>query len=69
MTSRPIEVLLHHFPTIVDRSDDEWTRNFARSILRQARNPRWRPSEKQLEIMQRLVADLLRMTDGFEVLE
>ncbi len=39
---------------------DGWGRDFARSLLRQAKRgrSRWHPSEKQLHTMRRLVAEL-----------
>lgn len=34
----------------------EWERGFALSVLGQAKRPRWRPSAKQMAVIQRLVA-------------
>ena len=52
------ERLLHHMPAVASNAENEWAVNFARSIIRQARRRRWRPSEKQLNIMRSLVSDL-----------
>jgi hypothetical protein len=52
-----IERLLHHLPTVA-RCEDEWTRGFAQSVLRQARRPQWRPTPKQLAMMRTLVNGL-----------
>ena len=67
--TRPVEVLLHHMPTVERRAENEWVRMFARSILKQARNRFWRPSPKQRAIMERLVAELFNETDELEVRE
>ncbi|MEM1150773.1 MAG: hypothetical protein AAGI03_09470 [Pseudomonadota bacterium] len=57
-SSTEIERLLFHFPAIAQKSDSEWARGFAASILKQSRRRSWRPSPKQTEIMRRLVSDL-----------
>ena len=64
MSERPIEVLLHHMPSVAGRAENEWAQGFAKSVLRQSRRARWQPSPKQLGIMQRLVSELLREEDG-----
>ena len=63
MNTRPVEILLFHMPTVADRADDPWARDFAWSVLRQSKRPRWRPSKKQEAIMQSLVADLFHETE------
>ncbi|MEO9827506.1 MAG: hypothetical protein ABJF50_24135 [Paracoccaceae bacterium] len=55
--SRPLEVLLHHMRGFAS-SPDKWEADFARSIQRQAKDPKWRPSQKQKAIMDRMVAEL-----------
>lgn len=67
--NRPIEVLLHHLPGVVAKAENDWAREFAKSILRQSRRRSWRPSPKQIGIMQRLVSELLRETEDFIVIE
>ena len=67
--TRPVDVLLHHMPTVERRAENEWVRTFAKSIQKQARNPFWRPSPKQRVIMERQVAGIFNETDEPEVLE
>jgi hypothetical protein len=62
--SRPVEVLLHHMPTVAAKAQNEWAANFARSVIRQARRSTWRPSPKQIGIMNRLVAELFQKDDA-----
>lgn len=57
-SAEEIERLLHHMPAVAGKAENEWSANFARSIIRQARRRRWQPSEKQLNIMRSLVSDL-----------
>jgi hypothetical protein len=40
------------------QADNDWEANFARSTLRHAKRPSWRPSDKQFHIMQRLVSEM-----------
>ncbi len=56
---RSLQELLHHWPAITRSANDDWTRAFTKSIADAAASrPNWRPSPKQLGIMQRLVAGL-----------
>jgi hypothetical protein len=67
--TRPFEVLLFHMRGLTS-SSNEWQSGFARSVLKQARRPNWRPTEKQIAIMDKMVAELFRETDdAFEVIE
>lgn len=73
LATSELERLLHHMPTVAEKATNEWTANFARSIVRQSRRRGWRPSAKQLPIIRQLVADLF-VNDGneegdFEVIE
>jgi len=54
---RPVEELLFHMRTLVRRGSD-WEANFARSILKHAKRPTWNPSEKQHQMMERMVSEL-----------
>ncbi|WIY23673.1 hypothetical protein [Parasedimentitalea psychrophila] len=54
---RPVEELLYHMRTVV-RSGSDWEANFARSIVKHAKRPAWNPSEKQHQIMQRMVSEM-----------
>jgi hypothetical protein len=58
MTGIDIERLLHHWPAVVSNAENEWAKGFACSVLRQSRKRGWRPSDKQLGIMRRMVSDL-----------
>ena len=49
--TRSIDELIFRMPAVARQSTDQWTRDFALSILRQARRPSWRPSPKQTGIM------------------
>lgn len=68
-----IERLLHHLPTVAQSAENDWAEGFAKSITRQARRKGWKPSQKQLSIMRRLVADLFahgsNVGGDFEVIE
>ena len=52
------ERLLHHMPAVASNAENEWAASFARSIIRQAKRRRWRPTEKQLHVMRSLVSEL-----------
>ncbi|WIY23700.1 hypothetical protein [Parasedimentitalea psychrophila] len=54
---RPLEELLFHMRTMA-RSSNEWEAKFARSILRQAKQSAWSPSDKQQQIMRRMVSEM-----------
>lgn len=58
MTARPLEVLLHHWPTVCARAESPWAKSFAASISKQARRRNWTPTPKQLGIMRRMVSEL-----------
>ncbi|MEM9966476.1 MAG: hypothetical protein AAF755_00100 [Pseudomonadota bacterium] len=67
-----IERLLHHMPAVACQAENEWAGGFAKSIIKQSRRRHWKPTPKQLSIMQRLVADLFShgvVADDLEVLE
>lgn len=54
--SRSLEELIYHMKGLV-HSHNAWEAGFARSILKHSKRASWRPSAKQLAIMQRLVAE------------
>ena len=66
MAPRNVDELVFHMPTIERRAENAWARHFAASIRVQARRRNWRPSEKQLAMMRRLVSDLFAETDDDE---
>lgn len=55
---RTLEELLFHIPWLSRNAANAWERHFAKSIAEKARLPRWRPTEKQIQVMQRLVANM-----------
>lgn len=55
---RSLDELLHHMKSLARQVDNDWEANFARSTLRHAKRPDWRPSGKQLLIMQRMVSEM-----------
>ncbi len=67
-TLRPVDELMWTWPSIIERAPDGWTRDFARSIARQAKRRGWKPSAKQHALMNKLVAEYYRrrgrVTDG-----
>ena len=66
---RSVEELLHHWPAVIFRADDAWTKGFTRSIAAESKRRNWYPTPKQLGVMQRLVSDFLapvRMSDPDE---
>ena len=65
---RSVEELLFHMRTVVRNADNAWAKDFARSILAQAKRPGWTPSPKQEALMQRLAAELFIQSDDMEVL-
>lgn len=56
------EILTYRWPMVVRRvmadGSDEWAKGFVRSIARHGKRPSWRPSQKQAQIMRRLVTEL-----------
>ncbi len=64
-----IERLLHYMPTVAEQAGETWAKGFARSIVRQSRRRGWKPTEKQLPVMQRLVSELFtdRCTDPEDI--
>lgn len=59
-TPDEIERLLHHMPTVARLAENDWTKGFAQSVIRQSYRKGWTPSLKQLPVMRELVSDLFR---------
>ncbi|SHK35963.1 hypothetical protein SAMN05444000_12647 [Shimia gijangensis] len=57
-TPSEIERLVYYMPSIAARAENDWSRSFAQSIVKQCRRRNWRPSPKQLSVMRGLVTDL-----------
>lgn len=68
---RPVEELLWSWPTVCRMATNDWAKNFAASIAKQARRRGWTPSPKQHALMNSMVAELYRHTGegDFEVIE
>lgn len=63
-----LEKLLVRMETLARRAPTEWERTFARSVLRQAKKPSWRPSARQEHVMLRMEAEFLRGPETAPVL-
>lgn len=68
MDSPTPDDLLAHMPAVLQLSENLWATEFARSILNQSTQRNWKPSPKQIEIMRRMVADLISETEDFELI-
>lgn len=68
-TLAPVDELLWSWPTVCKSAKDEWARGFALSIAKQSKRPNWAPSPKQHALMQRMVRDLYRDGNDFDVIE
>lgn len=53
-----IERLLFHWPSVIGQARTEWASGFAASIAKQSRRKGWRPTDRQLGMMRRMVSDL-----------
>lgn len=53
-----VDRLIYHMPTVARLATDEWSKNFAKSVIGQSRRRGWTPSTKQLSVMHGLVNDL-----------
>ncbi|MFN4102000.1 MAG: hypothetical protein ACK4GT_19735 [Pararhodobacter sp.] len=52
-----IDRLLFSWPRVIADASG-WSRGFALSIQRDRKKPGWRPTDRQLSVMRRLVAEL-----------
>jgi len=55
---RNLEKLLFHMPTVARTVGSARDKGFALSIMRQAHKRDWRPTDKQLALMRKLVSEL-----------
>lgn len=62
-----VERLLFHWPRVVRLSENDWAKDFAKSIAMQSRRHGWTPTPKQFGIMRRMVADLFAHTSTEEI--
>lgn len=63
MTEQELDrILTFHWPSVTRRAmtgdSDEWTQGFVKSIARNGKRPKWKPTTKQAQIMRRLVSEL-----------
>ncbi|MCA0851437.1 hypothetical protein [Salipiger thiooxidans] len=67
------EIMVHSWPMVLRRvmseETDEWLKGFVRSIARHGKRAAWRPTEKQAQIMRRLVSELGTAPDDVSLIE
>jgi hypothetical protein len=58
------EIMTFRWPMVVRQvmaeGSDEWIKGFVRSIAKHGKRPSWHPSQKQEQIMRRLLAEVGR---------
>ncbi|MEM0978430.1 MAG: hypothetical protein AAGJ34_12915 [Pseudomonadota bacterium] len=64
-----LDRLIWYMRTVIQRSENSWDRNFAKSILKQSKRKTWQPSPKQIKMMHRLVDELFASSENLEVIE
>ena len=57
---RSLQELLFHWPTVAYRANVNWTKAFVASFAKATSRRSWRPTAKQLGVIQRIVGDLYR---------
>lgn len=62
--TRSVDELLHHMPVFARKATNDWSRGFARSILKQSKQPGWTPSARQTAVMTRMVDELFIAGEG-----
>ena len=66
------EIIETKWPAVVRRAmadgSDDWLKGFVRSIAKQAKRANWKPSQRQAQLMRRLVADLALSDQGMSEL-
>jgi hypothetical protein len=53
-----VERLIYHMTAVAELAENDWSRGFALSIRQASRRRNWRPSDKQLSMMRKLVSEL-----------
>lgn len=61
---RSLEHLFFYMPQLARSGASQWERDFADSMSKRAHWKNWQPSPKQIEIMQRMVADMFASDDA-----
>jgi len=64
MRGEELERLLFHMPACAQQARTEWLRRFASDMARRARWRNWKPSNRQIEVMRGMVADLFQHSTG-----
>lgn len=69
MTARELdEIMTFHWPIVMRRvmvdGSDDWLKGFVRSIARHGKRASWFPSNKQEQVMRRLVSELGTAADA-----
>ncbi|MBS0573122.1 MAG: hypothetical protein JSS08_07715 [Proteobacteria bacterium] len=67
MRQRPLDELLFHWRAVIGAAPEGFPRDFALSIQKQRRRPGWEPTDRQMAIMRRMVAELFTQMDVGEV--
>lgn len=66
LAPRNIEELLFHMPTVARTASTDWARGFALSVVHQSRRRGWKPSEKQVAMMRKMVSELFTASRAYE---
>ena len=69
MTGPELERALFHWHAVIRQAPRGWAKEFALSIQRNQRRRNWKPTQKQSQIMRRMVADLFPNHDMGELIE
>ena len=71
MNARTLDEVLHHWPAVVARAENDWAKGFALSIHQTCVRRGWQPSPKQMALMQMMVAQLFAHAgdDDFPLIE
>lgn len=65
-----VEELLYWLPSALRRDLTTFDRSFVLSVLARSKRRGWAPSDKQLSIMRRIVAEMLKPdADDFDVID
>lgn len=69
MAERSVEFLLFIAPRILAAAPDAWSRGFLKSVIRNARNPEWQPSPRQVGVLRSLADQIYGPDEDYEVVE
>ena len=57
-TSRNLEELLFHMPTVARLAKSDWAKGFALSVVKQSHRRNWTPTAKQYALIRQMVSEL-----------